>query len=225
MNMALVEVAGHYVQPFVIEGLGRLDKVVDGGLDADTLQMSDGSEALFLHDSISEFHQDEALTLQTDFRGEESTARLTNIETIKAGGGSDLIDMTSNEYNYDVGLTAYGEAGNDTIWATKLDDTIHGGDGNDTIFGGDGNDALYGGAGADTFEFAVNSGSDTIYDFNLTEDSLVFYARQSYASVDDAGSEGLSLNNGNLTWENISVNLNDTGLNDLDQLDIEFQYI
>ena len=55
---------------------------------------------------------------------------MSNIETIKAGGGDDLIDMTSNNYNYDVGLTAYSDAGNDTIWATKHSDTIYGGEGN-----------------------------------------------------------------------------------------------
>ena len=134
--------------------------------------------------------------------------------------------MTSNNYNYDVGLTAYGDAGNDTIWATKHSDTIYGGDGDDTIFGGSGNDALYGGAGSDTFEFAINSGSDTIDDFNLTEDSLLFYARKDFNSYNsDDGMDGVTLNAGVVSWEDVSIDISNTQITSLDELDIEFQYI
>ena len=72
----------------------------------------------------------------------------------------------------------------------------------------------------------MNSGSDTIYDFDLTEDSLVFYARQSFNPANaDVGFEGVSLNNGVLSWEDVTIDLNNAALNDLDKLDIEFLYV
>jgi len=55
-------------------------------------------------------------------------------------------------------------------------DTIDGGAGNDIIFGQGGDDVMTGGSGADTFVFnlAADEGSDTITDFDGSEDGLHF---------------------------------------------------
>ena len=76
-----------------------------------------------------------------------------------------------------------GGSGNDILIGDDDKDYMVGGTGNDTIYGGKGFDSLYGdnpqegagnadslpGDGADLFIFDVNSGNDTIYDFNIEE--------------------------------------------------------
>ena len=56
------------------------------------------------------------------------------------------------------------------------DDTLSGGNGDDILFGGAGNDTLTGGEGADQFVFLANSnsGNDTITDFEIGTDKVVF---------------------------------------------------
>jgi Ca2+-binding RTX toxin-like protein len=51
-------------------------------------------------------------------------------------------------------------------------DALSGGDGNDSLTGGSGNDTLEGGAGYDRFDFAEDSGQDTINDFTRGEDLI-----------------------------------------------------
>ena len=60
---------------------------------------------------------------------------------------------------------------------------MNGGDGNDILLGGKGNDLLTGGLGSDTltggtdndrFLLAINSGTDTITDFEVGKDLLIF---------------------------------------------------
>ena len=210
------------IAKFDIQGLGKLEKVLDGGFDSDTIVMGDEGEALFLHDALADFYPDDGLNLQLDSKGLESTARILSVEEIYAGGGDDLIDMTSPDYSYDVGLTAYGESGNDTIWATKNNDTLYGGTGDDTLFGDAGDDVLYGGDGADRFEFTVGSGSDLIQDFDVFSDTLVFYARNRIGFNGPGDATEVELTNGQVTWEDVTIDLNDTNLNNLDELNVEF---
>ena len=61
------------------------------------------------------------------------------------------------------GLTIDGDVGNDTITGTALNDVIIGGAGNDNITLGAGNDAV---------RFNSLSGSDTITDFSVADDSI-----------------------------------------------------
>lgn len=74
-----------------------------------------------------------------------------------------------------------GEGGNDKLVGLVGDDVINGGAGNDRIFGnsgadvidgGVGNDVLSGQQGADQFVISVQSGRDTITDFNTAEDQV-----------------------------------------------------
>ncbi len=77
----------------------------------------------------------------------------------------------------DGGDVIFGLGGNDTIYAAGGNDNLHGGSGNDILYGeagddilnGDsGNDTLVGGEGNDTYKFELNSGVDTIDDYNST---------------------------------------------------------
>ena len=114
-------------------GKGNTD-VMDGGADADVLQLSTGAHAFADND------------------------KLKNIETIKtASGGSRGECFFCRQ-----ALTITGDAGADIITGGKGIDTINAGDGTDTITGGAGNDIITGGAGVDTFK--VDKDTDTIKD-------------------------------------------------------------
>ena len=102
----------------------------------------------------------------------ENAARLYRIQEIRAGAGDDIVDMTSQQFEYTgEGLTIRGGDGGDTIWANKGDnalfgdagdDRIVGASGDDVIVGGIGNDRMHGGGGKDVFTFCDNWGADTV---------------------------------------------------------------
>ena len=102
----------------------------------------------------------------------KETSRLYKIQEIRAGAGSDIVDMTSQRFEYTGdGLTIRGGDGEDTIWANKGDnrlfgdagdDRIVGASGNDVIVGGIGNDRMHGGGGNDVFTFCDNWGTDEV---------------------------------------------------------------
>ena len=77
--------------------------------------------------------------------------------TLKTYDFNDIKGIRFNGSNYDdflrndtgIGLTAFGNGGNDTIFGGSGADTIDGGLGIDRIYGGEGNDILIGGYGND----------------------------------------------------------------------------
>ncbi len=145
-------------------GKGRIQNLFFGSSDPNVLCLTDGEngDALFLDDVYTELPEEI----------EANTARLLLIQEIRAGAGDDIVDMTSQQFEYTGdGLTIRGGDGNDTIWANKGDnwlfgdagnDRIVGASGNDVIAGGIGNDRMHGGGGKDTFTFCDNWGVDTV---------------------------------------------------------------
>ena len=145
-------------------GKGRIQNLYFGSSDPNVLCLTDGEngDALFVDDVYTELPEEVA----------EHTARLYKIQEIRAGAGDDIVDMTSQRFEYDGGgLTIRGGDGNDTLWAVKGDnrlfgdagnDRIIGASGNDVIAGGTGNDAMHGGGGDDVFTFGENWGADTV---------------------------------------------------------------
>ncbi|SKA58058.1 calcium-binding protein [Enterovibrio nigricans] len=100
-----------------------------------------------------------------------------NAASVELGFGYDT--MSIEGYTNDDEL--YGGAGNDQLEGNHGNDKLDGGEGNDILQGNDGADFLTGGSGfdtltggkhADVFFFDSESGSDTITDFNLREDSI-----------------------------------------------------
>lgn len=158
-----------------LEGLVRIEAVSDGGADADIVQLSSEGDAFFLHDAYSGFHS--SIELSADYAGNESIARIANIEEILGMGGDDVIDLTSPDYSLTgVNISIDGGEGDDIIWGSDANEVISGGNGNDTIFGGIGTDVLTGGLGADVFEFTRTSTDTSVTDFVIGEgDSLRFY--------------------------------------------------
>ena len=97
--------------------------------------------------------------------------------------GSDFNDTLYGGVGND---TIYGGTGNDSVIAYQGDDSVTGAAGNDTLrgesgsdtlSGGSGNDTLSGGTENDSFIFdTLESGIDTITDFSVNDDLLVFSA-------------------------------------------------
>ncbi len=143
---------------------GRIQNLFFGSSDPNVLCLTDSEngDAIFVDDVFTELPESIA----------EHTARLFKIQEIRAGAGSDIVDMTSQKFEYTGGgLTIRGGDGNDIIWANTGDnhlfgddgnDRIVGASGNDVIAGGIGNDRLHGGGGEDVFTFCDNWGSDNV---------------------------------------------------------------
>ena len=202
-----------------LSGKVKLETVVDGGADIDTVNLSSSSDAFFLHDSFSGFHS--SLTLTTDTHtGAQSTQRILNIETINGLAGDDIIDITSPDYSL-AGqvITINGGSGNDVIWGSDATETLIGGDGNDVLFGGSGNDTLTGGAGKDVFEFTRTAGSDTITDYSKSDgDKLKIYVE----SKEYFESNSTAVSNGIVTFGDISIDLVDDSINSTEDLIISY---
>ena len=145
-------------------GKGRIRNFFFGSADPNVLCLSDGEngDAIFVDDVYTDLPDSVA----------EHTARLYRIQEIRAGAGDDIVDMTSQRFEYiGDGLTIRGGEGNDTIWANKGDnvlfgdagnDRIVGASGSDVIAGGIGDDSMHGGGGDDVFAVCGNWGTDTV---------------------------------------------------------------
>ena len=186
-----------------LSGMLIIEDIIDGGAGTDTIELGEGNIALFLHDAFSGFHS--SSQLNSDSFGEQSKARLENIEKI-TGNDSDvnIIDLTSPDYTLaGQSITVDGAGGRDIIWGSDADEIIIGGDGNDELFGGAGTNVLTGGAGADEFQFTMTSTNDSVTDFNAAEgDTLAFY------------------NTGGATFDRDSVTANSAS----DGISIEYSY-
>ena len=145
-------------------GKGRIQNLYFGSADPNVMCLTDkeNGDAIFLDDIYTERPEEI----------EEDMARLSKIETILAGAGDDIVDMTSRQFAYVGGdMVIRGGDGDDVIWANKGsnqlfgdagNDCIVGASGKDLIVGGSGNDSMHGGGGDDIFTFCDNWGTDTV---------------------------------------------------------------
>ena len=149
-----------------------------------------------------------------------SAKRVLSVETIDAGGGDDIVDLTSSLFNMDEisGMVVDGGLGNDVIWASSGDDDLRGGEGDDILFGGKGTDTLTGGSGSDVFQFTLSSGQDTITDFNISEGDKIQLWKNSYDS--NAATYSSNNNDAVITWQSVSITVQN--VQDYEQLN---QYV
>lgn len=145
-------------------GKGRIQNLYFGSADPNVLCLTDNEngDAIFLDDVYTERPEEI----------EEDMARLSRIETILAGAGDDIVDMTSQKFAYIGGdMLIRGGDGDDVIWVNKGsnqlfddagNDRIIGASGRDLIVGGAGNDRMHGGGGDDIFTFCDNWGVDEV---------------------------------------------------------------
>jgi hypothetical protein len=132
----------------VLKGKNKLCDIFVGSSDSNILFLTNdqNGDALFIDDIYSASFNNFG----------ESNSRLAQIKEIQAGDGDDIIDLTSNKFDYSGSeMTIYGSNGNDIIWANDSVDNI--------IYGGLGDDTLVGGSQANTFVFEENWGNDVIY--------------------------------------------------------------
>ena len=170
-------------QKLVLRGKTKFEDVVDGGTGVDTVHLTKNDDAIFIHDSFSDFH--ETVTLEKDAAGHDSTERLLGIEQINAAAGDDLIDLTSMDYSSaGKSIRIDGGLGNDVIWGSDANEIIDGGAGEDVLFGGAGINELTGGAGADEFQFTMTSENDTLNDFSLSDRDILKFFNSGGAAFD-----------------------------------------
>ena len=150
-------------EKIVLSGKNVLNDVFFGSNDASMLLLTDkaNGDSIFVDDIYSAFPEEL-----------DAQARIAKIDEIRAGAGDDIVDLTSQRFEYiGDGLTVRGGNGDDVIWSNKGDnmlfgdkgnDRIVGAFGNDLLVGGAGNDTLHGGGGNDIFAFGSLWGDDTV---------------------------------------------------------------
>lgn len=168
-------------------GKNKLADIIEGSTDANILLMTDddNGDTLFVDDIYTASPGNMA----------EQQARIAQIDEIRAGAGNDIVDMTSQQFEYiGDGLTIRGGEGNDTIWANKGNnwlfgdagnDRIVGASGEDVIVGGIGNDRMHGGGGSDIFTFCDNWGLDNVEQL-ATGSVTLWFAEGSKDNWDEA---------------------------------------
>jgi len=140
-------------------------------------------------------------------------AFIIGANALNGGDGNDtLISRATANVPLGAGVTAagglYGEGGNDTLiayggftstpgaFANVLDggsgaDILIGSENADQMIGGTGNDEMTGNGGADSFVFDMNSGHDTITDFELGVDTFDLEGGQTISSLSASGPDTL----------------------------------
>ena len=134
-------------QEVIMKPRGKSLDGFEGGNGYDIINMSNQAEILCLDDPYS----------ANPFNS--YSARIRNIEEINAGGGNDVIDLTSDYFSYG-NIIINGDDGNDVLWSSEGNDIINGGAGNDNIDGNYGDDNLNGNEGDDIIY--GRSGNDII---------------------------------------------------------------
>ncbi len=148
---------------------GKHDDKISGGAGNDTLIGGQGRDKVFGgegddvyiidgKDKIGEAADEGIDTVLANF----SYGLQTNFEHLVLTGESEI--------------DGYGNAEDNVLTGNNGNNLLSGGAGQDTLMGGEGDDLLIGGDDADSFDFSllVDSGSDTIGDFDRSADILRF---------------------------------------------------
>ncbi|WP_293337888.1 DUF4347 domain-containing protein [Microcoleus sp. CAWBG58] len=107
-------------------------------------------------------------------------------DTLCGGQGEDYLRGDRNNDLID------GGEGNDRIYGGEDDDTLIGCEGDDVLSGDLGNDSLIGGLGIDRFLLSVDSGIDTITDFEDGKDLLILSNELSFSELAITQSNGIT---------------------------------
>lgn len=148
---------------------------------ADRLVMTSGDD-LFVWDDRTTSAPGSGLNGAFTSYAFRNNSRDRAIETIDAGAGNDLVNLTSissgqSYWRWDSGngganveMQVNGGTGNDIIWGHNPGEDLYGDEGNDWVDGGAGNDSIYGGDGNDSLVGGL--GNDRVYGDN-GDDTLI----------------------------------------------------
>ncbi|WP_417270918.1 calcium-binding protein [Celeribacter sp.] len=142
-------------------------------------------------------------------RGNDNLVGGTGQDTLYGAQGKDRLDGGAGSdvlFGGNHADVLLGGGGADELFGGNGNDVLKGHKGNDSLDGGRGDDTLTGGGGADSFVFdrSVNEGSDTITDFDITEDLLYITSDIPFAGtgvsnfVDDGEDTIITLESGTI---------------------------
>lgn len=162
-----------------------------GGTGADRLDGFDGNDSIFGGDGADTLMGVDGNDFLQGSAGNDNLTGSAGADTIYGGKGDDFIstgtttDTSGDVANGNLGNdSVLGDAGSDLLFGGQGNDLVAGGAGNDTLYGDRGNDTLNGGLGVDRFMFALDSGQDSIVEFNPSEgDRIVLLGGQSVTSI------------------------------------------
>jgi hypothetical protein len=98
--------------------------------------------------------------------GSAATSGAVNIAAVQTIGGIENVTGGTGE-DYIV-----GSANDNTLVGNAGDDVLIGGDGDDSLTGSAGSDTITGGLGSDTIVFNSTTGSDTVTDWTVADDTI-----------------------------------------------------
>ncbi|MCC3431585.1 MAG: calcium-binding protein [Microcoleus sp. PH2017_03_ELD_O_A] len=110
--------------------------------------------------------------------GDDSIYGGKGLDTLTGNSGDDILFGGRGADSLD------GGAGNDSLYGGKGDDTLLGGLGDDFLSGEKGNDFLIGGEGSDRFLLNLDSGIDTIANFDTDSDKIILGNGLSFGQLD-----------------------------------------
>ncbi len=130
------------------------------------LGSSDSFSQISLESGLTKIKGNQSITVLDD-TDNQILGWDTGNDVIKGKGGNDALSgLGGNDY-------LLGGTGDDQLFGDNGNDTLIGGGGDDLVAGGLGDDLLKGGGGRDLFWLDMDSGIDTILDFNTNKDRLV----------------------------------------------------
>jgi Ca2+-binding RTX toxin-like protein len=185
---------------------------MDGGADTDTVDYTWSPSAVAVN-----------LATGTGSGLSDSWAAGDTYVSIEHVIGSQYGDFILGSTNNDV---IDGGHDDDTLFGNSGNDTLDGGEGDDTIEGSDDDDIMTGGAGEDTFVFRAppsafilspeaGDGHDTITDFKVGEDRLVFDVDGGWINlVRDGANTVISYADGSASVTLVNVNLTELHYSD-----------
>ncbi|MCC3572025.1 calcium-binding protein [Microcoleus sp. PH2017_34_RAT_O_A] len=162
------------------------DDTLVGSAADDLLRGKNGNDFLFGLDGNDWINGNQGNDLTDGGIGDDTLYGGKGFDTLTGGAGNDFISGNRGE---DILM---GEKGEDTLYGGQGNDILVGGEGNDYLSGDLGDDTLLGGLGSDRFLLSIDSGIDTIADFEDGKDLLILGNGVTFSQLAITESNGIT---------------------------------